>query len=668
MTGWQKKLKRLRAMTPAEVFYRIMTGMRDHREYHRLRRGQLTESAEEFLHRLGIYDETGAALDRWIIGFRRRSIFPWQSLPEVEFTQLYQRRFQDNLAVTLKSAQHAVAHQFSIFGTKISFDGQVDWFYDPLLNRSLKPDYWKKINYYSPAVVKEVKYIWELNRHQHFITLAKAWLLTRDEAYACALSEQWQDWLLKNPYLMGVNWASSLECAFRLISWTWTLQFFKNSRFFTTELYGSILQSVEKHARCILSHLSRYSSANNHLLGEALGLIYAGCYYPEFPKASEWREKGFALFFEQFPAQVHEDGVGREQSTWYQGYVLEFGVLARLAAEHAGVPFPDHMNLRLVKMAEFLIALDDHGYVPNIGDEDGGTAVLLSETEEKNPERLLSIAAVFFNRPEWWTNARESAFWLSPESAVRMADSAKPEVPPPSLRQFPNGGYIVVDQPFEKSAYKLIMDCAPLGLGKMAAHGHADALSIWLSIGGQPVLIDSGTFLYLGAGEERSYFRGSRAHNTLCIDGRDSAEQLGPFQWGRRPRVTLEEVRRSAPIYIRASHNGYHLLQCVREVEIRSNTICVRDSVKGVGNHTIDVYFHLAPGSIKRLSDRVICRYSRWRVDFSFEATAAFDLNLETVYHSPRFGEKQEYMVIHLRSTAELPLTMTTYIGVYEKD
>jgi hypothetical protein len=667
MSEWRRKLKRLQAMSPAEVICRMLTAIRDRAEYCRLRNGKLTESMEAFLSRLGIHEETDKALDRWLTNMRKRSVFPWQQLPEKELVENYKHRFKENLEVTLQSAQNAAARQFSIFEIHCSFVGQIDWFYDPLLDRSLKPDYWKKIDYYSPAVVKEVKFIWELNRHQHFITLAKAWFLTHDDDYARALANQWRDWLQKNPYLMGVNWSSALECAFRLISWTWALQFVKNSHVISAELYGSILQSVEKHVRYILLHLSRHSSANNHLLGEALGLIYAGCYYPEFAEAVAWRNNGLALFFDQFLAQVHEDGVGREQSTGYHSYVFEFGVLACLAAEHAGVPFPGSVNSRLEKMCEFIYALDDCGSIPNIGDEDGGTAVLLSEAEEKNSARLLPVAAALYKHPDLQRAAggdSETAFWLLPGFSVPSPASAAPS----RLRLFPQGGYVVVDQSVGNTAYKLILDCGPLGLGKMAAHGHADALGIWLSVGGEAVLIDSGTFSYLGAGEERSYFRGARAHNTLCIDGRESAEQLGPFQWGRRPRVILEEIRESAPIYFRASHDGYHPIKCVREVEIVRNTICVCDSVKGVGNHTIDVYFHLVPGSIERDGNRVICRYSGCRVDFSFEATTAFDQSLETAFYSPRFGGKKEHTVIHLRSMAELPIIITTIIGVYEKD
>jgi hypothetical protein len=663
----QKYLKRLQAMSLAEVAHRMLTAMRDHREFRRLQNGQLNESTEAFLSRLGFHDDLDRALDRLTIDLRKRSLFPWQSLPEENLVEDYQRRFKDNLAATLQTAKNAAEFKFSIFNTPLSFDGHVDWFYDPLLNRSLQLDYWKKIDYYSPDVVKEIKFIWELNRHQHFVTLAKAWFLTHDDDFARALANQWRDWLQKNPYLMGVNWSSALECAFRLISWTWALQFSKNSNSVTADLYVSILRSVEQHAGYISRHLSRYSSANNHILGEALGLIYAGCYYPELAQAGAWREKGFAIFFDQLLAQVHEDGVGREQSVWYQNYVFEFSVLARLAAERTGVSFPENVNLRMEKMAEFLNALDDQGYVPNIGDEDGGTALLLSETEDKNSVRLSAVAAALYNHPDLHraeSEESETAFWLLPEMSIPSSgDHAFSR-----LRFFPQGGYIIVDQSVGKTAFKLIMDCGPLGLGKMAAHGHADALAVWLSVGGEAVLIDSGAFLYLGAGEERSYFRSTRAHSTICVDGGDSAEQLSSFQWGKRPRVILEEMRESAPIYFRAAHDGYQPIKCVREVEIKQNTLCIRDAVKGVGNHAIDVYFHLAPGNVRQDGNRIICRYSRSRVEFSFESTAAFTISLETAFYSPRFYEKKEHPIIRLSSTAELPVRLTTNIGIYEKN
>ena len=63
------------------------------------------------------------------------------------------------------------------------------------------------------------------------------------------------------------------------------------------------------------------------------------------------------------------------------------------------------------------------------------------------------------------------------------------------------------------------------GMPPLYNHGHADALSITLSVGGKETLVDPGTYRYNGEPEFRKYFKGTRAHNTVTIDGLDQAVQ-----------------------------------------------------------------------------------------------------------------------------------------------
>ena len=656
MAALSAKFRRLQAMTPVEVAYRLLTLLHDRRDHRRLKRGEFSESPADFLERQGEKATAAQLLER----FRARPLFSWQRFDRNVLRAQFRRRFPEQLAATLASAQHAVERRFEIFNLTVAFDDDIDWCCDPLLKKSLPLVFSREIDYYAPAVVKEIKYVWELNRHQHFVTLAKAWYLSGDDRYAGALLEQWRDWSAKNPYLMGVNWSSALECAFRLLSWTWALQFIKSCDLFTAEFYGHILQSVERHLCYIDGHLSHFSSANNHLLGEALGLIYAG-YFPELAQAKAWRDKGFSIFFDQFLNQVHEDGVGKEQSIWYHGYVLEFGVLAKLAADYAGVEPPVEFEQRLRRMAEFLSALQDNGAVPSIGDQDGGQAITLCEMTGGTLGRLLPLAATLAGAT---TDDDETVFWLTPNAVPKnAANDTRP------LRLFRNGGYGVITRQIAGLPVKLVMDFGQLGLGKMAAHGHADALSVWLSVAGQPVLIDAGAYLYLGAGAERNYFRSARAHNTLTVDGREFAQQLGPFQWGKRPTVSFEHALDGEPICLRAGHDGYRPIRHTREIAVSADAVTIHDHVKGVGNHTIDAYFHLAPCEVRQNGRRIIGRYAAFGVEFAFEAKAPLTVFLETAAHSPRFGEKQQHPVIRLHAALPLPVVFTTHIRFsYEKN
>jgi uncharacterized heparinase superfamily protein len=87
--------------------------------------------------------------------------------------------------------------------------------------------------------------------------------------------------------------------------------------------------------------------------------------------------------------------------------------------------------------------------------------------------------------------------------------------------------------------WQVLLDAGPLGLGSLAAHGHADALSLWASLDGKPLLIDAGTYAYHEDPAWRDHFRSTPAHNTLTLDGKNQSEIHGPFLWGRKAQLAL---------------------------------------------------------------------------------------------------------------------------------
>src|SRR6185503_16389899 len=106
-------------------------------------------------------------------------------------------------------------------------------------------------------------------------------------------------WLAANPAGWGINWASSLEVALRLMAWCWALVLFRHSPALTPELFARMRASIEDHARHVERYLSRYFSPNTHLTGEALGLFHAGAVFPELRLARRWRARGARILDEE---------------------------------------------------------------------------------------------------------------------------------------------------------------------------------------------------------------------------------------------------------------------------------------------------------------------------------------------------------------------------------
>jgi hypothetical protein len=673
----KSRFHRLQAMNVPEIWYRTRQAMNNTIERHI---PSLAANHDSEVLASGIAENLEEQRSELLQYMRRRNIFPWQSIEPQILRTLFEGKARQYKDATLSRAQEIIEHRFRIFDRVVIFEDDIDWHWDVLGEKSIPLRFWSDIDYHENSVVAEVKYVWELNRHQHFITLAKAYWHSGEEKYAAALLSQWQDWIVKNPVHYGINWCSALEAALRLVSWTWALQLAKQSQHLSPELYLEILHAVDKHARFISGHLSRHSSANNHLIGEALGLIYAGSYFPELKQAPKWRRTGFEMLFEQIPAQVHPDGVCKEQAIYYQLYLFDFAVLAGLAAKYHKQSVPSEVLQRTENMAHFIASLmDSAGNVPALGDGDGGRAVRLSEAPRNPYTSLLATAATLFHRPDFQEKAKqfdESAFWLCGADGMKNHAALESSLARPNSYYFPNGGYVILHRKEKGTEQRVVFDCGPLGYGPLAAHGHADALSLTMSVGGKPILIDCGTYLYLGAGDRRKYFRGTSAHNTLVVDDKDQSTQLGFFQWGRRAKILAKDFSCNGDnLFASASHDGYRSMGVVHHRQIKaegSSSWRVEDRLEGAGMHKAALYFHLAPCKYEIVSPaQVRCIFGSILLEWHHDSELPFEISViegqtdpPMGWHSPSFGSMESHPVIVIAAKGLLPVRMVSHIHI----
>ena len=190
----------------------------------------------------------------------------------------------------------------------LDYGPQIDWHLDLIHQKRgpNKPAF--RVKYLDFAEVGDSKITWELNRHQHLVTLAKAYRLTGDARFARKIVAQWKSWHASNPYPMGMNWASSLEVAFRSLSWIWVYFLMQDSAEMTAELRTEWVKAMALSGRHIATYLSTYFSPNTHLLGEAVALFFLGTLFPGLPKARRWKERGWAIVLDAAKKQVRQDG------------------------------------------------------------------------------------------------------------------------------------------------------------------------------------------------------------------------------------------------------------------------------------------------------------------------------------------------------------------------
>ena len=108
-----------------------------------------------------------------------------------------------------------VTHRFDLLGYRdLDYGADIDWHLDVVHGKRAPRQSWFKVKYLDFDQVGDSKITWELNRHQHFVTLAKAYWLTGNEKFVQEIFAQWKQWQQENPYPVGINWASSLEVGF----------------------------------------------------------------------------------------------------------------------------------------------------------------------------------------------------------------------------------------------------------------------------------------------------------------------------------------------------------------------------------------------------------------------------------------------------------------------
>ncbi len=564
-------------------------------------------------------------------------------------------------------ADRLAENRVSLFDlVDLSLGEPIDWNYEYKAGRPAPRDFAGSIDYRDYRRTGDCKFVWELNRHHHWVVLGRAYRASGDRHYAEVVVRQLASWIEQCPYASGMNWRSPLELAIRLINWCWALELIRPSGLLTPELRADVLRIAHRHLWDIARKYSRYSSANNHLIGEAAGVFVGSAYFHTLNNAAAWRAHSRSVLLREILHQTDADGVHRELATGYHLFVLQFFVIAGVVARNIGEDFSAEYWNRLERMFEFLTSLARGGdRLPMFGDADDGYVLDLGSGQGSLAD-WLAVGAALFKRSDFKAAACEAAgttaldgapaagartppcgeavYWLLGEQGLAAFEALEPE-PAGPLRStaYPDAGYYLLQSGTRGAGISVTFDCGPLGFGTIAAHGHADALSFTLRALGRDVLVDPGTYDYFTHEPWRTYFRSTRAHNTIVVDGVDQSEMLGLFLWGRRASSRcLEWSPNSSGGTVAAEHDGYSALPGGvvhrRTLQLGGRELTVRDELTGGGEHHAALCLQFAEQcQAARVDDQT------WSIDFGpGTVSVRFDARWSVAMHRgaerPIFG------------------------------
>ncbi|MFH8791087.1 alginate lyase family protein [Streptomyces sp. NPDC017941] len=516
-------------------------------------------------------------------------------------------------AVPPDAAKRLVAEADRLLAGHVAYFGVVrddladpDWGHDPKTGRRAPSGYAFDVPYRDEDAVGDIKQIWELSRHQYLTVLAAAYALTGNERYAERVAEHLRSWWAANPPLRGVHWVSGIELGIRLLSWVWIRRLLDGwpGAAALFEDNPVALRQIWHHQRWLAAFPSRGSSANNHVIAEAAGQSAAACAFGWFPASARWRADGLRTLARELRSNTFGSGLNRELATEYHGLVLELGLAAVAEADAAGVPVPASVRRVLLRMTDALAAVVDNRLrPPRQGDADDGHGLVVDGAGTDRWASLLATGDAVFGRLPWWPQVTATDV-RTPLLAALIRPYAErgtvPDASRPARRpaHFADAGLTVLRGPEEIWCR---CDGGPHGFLSIAAHAHADALSVEVRHDGVDVLADPGTFCYHGQPRWRQYFRSTIGHNTLELDGGDQSVSGGPFLWTRhaRSRVLVADTSGGAdggPACWRAEHDGYRGSVHRRQVELTaaSRELRVVDEVRGP-RRAVRLAFHLGP-------------------------------------------------------------------------
>jgi hypothetical protein len=604
-----KILRKIRARSGHELYTRAAQLLAGRAELYGWSRQSRIPDDIDFLKLLDPKRFNSYATDSLLTHFRARKsphFFTAFEHPEdslLEFRRIFEG---DNARITVDRATRIIEGSFDLLGLSgLSFGDPIDWHFDPLMRKRVPRKHWSKIDYLNPDVAGDKKIIWELNRQQYFATLGRAYWHTGDDVFAKTFAAHLEAWMNENPPKRGINWASSLEVAFRAISWLWALYFFKESAHLTEALLKRTLKFLYLHARHLETYLSTYFSPNTHLTGEALGLFYLGTLLPEFHESERWRNTGQRILLEQLERQVRNDGVYFEESSHYHRYTTDFYTHFLILSRANNLAINPALERKLIALLEHLMYITrPDGTSPLFGDDDGGRLLPLDERGNNNFRAALSNGAVLFHRSDFKYvsgEASEETFWLLGAEALFEYEQLASSPPHKESRAFPDGGYYVMRDGWTPDANYLLLACGPHG-ALNCGHSHADALSFDLAAKGRTLLIDPGTYTYTGSREMRDWFRSSRAHNTLTIAGKSSSVPAGPFSWQSIAHSEATKwIGHGRFDYFEGKHDGYSRLKTptthMRSVLfLKHDYWIICDKLQTSGQLEAELWFHFDSG------------------------------------------------------------------------
>ena len=438
-----------------------------------------------------------------------------------------------------------------------------------------------------------------LNHHPHLLLLARAWKQTGDLRFRDHLIELMNSWLEQSPRpdigRGALQWRT-LEVGNRAATrWPRILAIGASDSVLVAELFYPMIHCLYQHADYLMVHNMRHP--NNWTQVESSGLLSAAMLLNEHVNAELYRQTAMRRFRYLNRELYFPDGLQVENSFYYH-------------------TFPLGTQTEVFKLARSLDTELDTSWAGLF--ERGIGALVLGAQPDGSLPMVSDVGPYKSYIGAWQARGHE----MLPENPLFRYPVGVPEagfIPAPEVTSyfFPHAGYGIMRENWTRRAQYLLFEMGFYGTN----HQHEDKLNIILYAYGRELLHDPGIYRYSRDEFER-YFRGSRGHNLVLVDGKGQRRDMffdkdNPYAGLSFPDADSRWLNRgthllAAGAYRRGFAEKIHPLwyHGPREDE-RSTLVAVEherkilwvkgeywvmtDILSGEGSHEIEQVFHFSP-------------------------------------------------------------------------
>ena len=530
------------------------------------------------------------------------------------------------------------------------------------------------INILNPKRDSDVKVPWELSRLQWLIPVGQAYMLSGDEKYADFTRDVLMDWIEANPYGRGVNWATAMEAAMRIYTWTWLFYVFKESQSWDSyDFRASFLRMLYEHGVFAERYIEDYGINGNHCTADAGAMVFVGLFFGSGKVPKLWQKNGWQLLTQEISRQVLDDGTDFEGSVAYHRFVAELFFWPARYRRVSGLEVDTNYQKRLLGMAEFTGSYTKpDGLAPLWGDADDGRVLPFGDQGLNDHTYLPDVI-----HTEWdgagqdfaSVEAQAELFWTFGPQITATARSEAGYSDPMS-RIFTNSGFYIMASQKDH----VFIECGPVGFGGRGVHGHNDCLSFEACLNGISLITDSGSFVYSASFDQRNQFRSTASHSTPMIDGEEQNRFVSEAELFALHNDAIPDVREwrsdeHVDLFVGA-HSGYQRLESpvtpIRKIILEKNhhRLAICDEFEGAGVHQVTIPFHLSPDcEVAEIeTGRWLIKVSDNEFVLTYNIDADWQVNNRKGWISPSYGVKLERPVIEFQRSGALS---SLRVGIY---